>query len=140
SHDELHHSRLARSIRADQTEDFAGADLQRHVLHGDEAAKPLGQAVDDEGGVVGRAHDGSFDFVSRPKKPLGNSKTTMSAIANTTKFDKSPSGRKASLIAMRKSAPRTAPKIVRRPPSTAAMMICTPTVMSIRVPTEAEPR
>src|SRR6516162_8628689 len=122
-HDELHHGRFARSVGADKAEYFSGADLQRHVLHGDETAKPLGQAADDESDAVQGAHDGSFDRVSRPKKPLGNSKTTTSAIANTTKFDKSPSGRRASLIAIKKSAPRAAPRIVRRPPTTAAMMI-----------------
>ena len=40
---------------------------------------------------------------------------------------------------IRNTAPMAAPITVRRPPSTAAMMICTPTEMSTKVPTDAVP-
>src|SRR6202012_5208983 len=120
---------------------FSGAHIERHVLDGNQAAEALGQDRHFEMGVfIGHAHEVSLLRVSRPKKAFGNLSTKTSAMAKTMKFARSPTGRSASLMAMMKIAPSTAPRMVRRPPIPTAMMICTPTVMSMKVPTEAEPR
>src|SRR5580704_10841354 len=140
AHDEFQHRGLAGAVRTDQAEDFSSLDAKRHVLDGNEAAEPLGEAGNLEMGGLGHGQPPSLVRVSRPKKPLGNSSITTSAMAKTTKFARSPIGRSASAMAIMNTAPSTAPRMVRRPPSTAAMMICTPTVMSTKVPTEAEPR
>ena len=50
-----------------------------------------------------------------------------------------PCGRSASVIAIRKIDPTAAPMMVRRPPITAAMITCTPTVIETSVETEAVP-
>ncbi len=64
---------------------------------------------------------------------------TTRAIAETTKVESWPSGRSNSPATIRKIEPIAAPRMVRRPPSTAAMMICTPMPISTVVPTEAVP-
>ena len=64
---------------------------------------------------------------------------TTSAITDTISVASSPSGRSSSPMPIRKMAPIAAPITVRRPPSTAAMMICTPTPTSTKVETEAVP-
>ena len=73
-------------------------DAERHVLDGDQAAEALGEAVDLEMRSSAMLSAGSLLRVSRPKKPLGKNSTTTSAMAKTTKFDRSPSGRSSSLI------------------------------------------
>src|SRR5580704_11239086 len=140
AHDELHHGRFAGTVRTDQAEDLSAFDAQRYVLDGDKAAKALGETGNLQMSGFGHGQPPSLVRVSRPKKPLGNSSTTTSAMVKTTKFARSPIGRSASAAAIINTAPSTAPRMVRRPPSTAAIMTCTPTVMSTKVPTEAEPR
>ena len=44
AHDQLHHGRFAGAVRADQAQNFAGLNAERHVLDGDEAAEALGEA------------------------------------------------------------------------------------------------
>ena len=72
--------------------------------------------------------------------PRRKNRIASNATAETTKVDSSPSGRSASPATIRKIEPMAAPKIVRRPPSTAAMMNCTPMAISTTVPTETVPR
>src|SRR6185312_13779970 len=140
AHDELHYGGFARSVWADQTEYFAAPDIEGNILDRDQTTETLGQVLDLERHVGTHAQALSLLRVSRPKKPLGNTSTTISASANTVKFERSPSGRRSSLIAIRKTAPSAAPRMVRRPPSTAATITWTPTVTSISVPIEAEPK
>src|SRR5271163_3556252 len=105
THDQLHHGGFAGAVRADQAENFPGLNAERHVLDGDKPAEALGEAFDLKMRAACGAHEGSLLRVSRPKKPLGNNSTTTSAMAKTTKFERSPSGRSASLMAMRNTAP-----------------------------------
>src|SRR5689334_8547052 len=121
-HDQFHDGGLARAVRADQAQNFSGSDTQREIFDRDEAAEALGQSVHPE--HVRAAHGDTLPLarVSRPKNPSGNTNTTNNAIANNVKFDRSPTGRRNSVMAIRKTAPNTAPRMVRRPPITAAMM------------------
>src|SRR5580698_1319788 len=122
THDQLHDGGFAGAIRADQAEYFSALDAERHIFHGDETAEALGKAGNFEVRELRHDQPPSLVRVSRPKKPLGKSSTTTSAIAKTTKFARSPIGRSASAMAIIKIAPSAAPRMVRRPPSTAAMM------------------
>src|SRR6202012_6069215 len=81
AHDELHHGGLARSVRADQAEDFAGTDAERDVLDRDQSAKAFGQVLDLERHAHAQAL--SLLRVSRPKQPEGKTSTTIRASANT---------------------------------------------------------
>src|SRR5271170_3319193 len=134
----FHHCRLARPVRPDQTENFASLHGEADVLHGGESAESLVERLDLEKGA--RAHVASLTPLTMPSSPPGKTSTTASAIAETMKVARSPSGRSASPMAIKNTAPSTAPRIVRRPPSTAPMITCTPTVTSMKVPTEAVPR
>ena len=50
----LHRGRLAGAVRADQAEDFAGAQIEAQILDRGQAAEALGQAADlEDGSVVG---------------------------------------------------------------------------------------
>ena len=64
---------------------------------------------------------------------------TASAMAETTKVLSCPIGRSSSSNRIRKIEPRTAPRMVRRPPNTAAMMIWTVIARLTTVSTEAMP-
>ena len=55
-----HRRRLARAVRAEESEHLALRDLEREVVEGHDAAEPLEQVIDDEG--HGRARD-----VMRPR-------------------------------------------------------------------------
>jgi len=48
AHDELHHRRLARAVRADQAEYLAGFDIEADILHRDETAEALRQTAHGE--------------------------------------------------------------------------------------------
>src|ERR1700734_3673545 len=135
----LHHRGLARSIRSDEPENLAGMNREADVLHRREAAEPLLQAIDLERCRAG-AHDASRAPLTMPSSPAGKKRTTKSATADTMKVARSPSGLKLSPSATRNTPPSTAPRMVRRPPKTAPMITCTPTVTSMNVPTEAVPR
>src|SRR5579883_1278144 len=140
-HDQFHHGRFAGTVGADEAKDLAALDLEADILDRDEAAEALLQPADGEKRrVARRAHDVSFVRSSMPRNPFGKSSTTTSAIAETMKVASSPIGRRISPMPMRKTAPSTAPRMVRRPPSTTAMMTCTATPTSTTVPTEAVPR
>ena len=143
AHDRLHRGRLAGSVRADQAEDFAGAQIEIEVLDGGEAAEALGQAADLENRrVVGSRvhHERASRDRAAPRKPPGKNNTTSSATAETMKVASSPVGRRNSPATIRKIAPSAAPSTVRRPPSTAATMTLTPTATSTTVPTDAVPK
>ena len=45
-HDQRHDGRFAGAVRADQADDFAGAQIEAHVLDGDEAAEALAEFAD----------------------------------------------------------------------------------------------
>jgi hypothetical protein len=47
-HDERHHRRFPRPVRADQTEYLAAPQIEAHLLDGDEASEPLRQSADLE--------------------------------------------------------------------------------------------
>src|SRR5215472_9943814 len=136
-HDQLHHSGFAGSIGADNAQDLTGSDIEAQILHRDQAAKSLGQAADLETNWAG--HLASFLWRACPSSPSGKNRMTARANAETTKVLSCPRGRNSSLAPIRKTAPNAAPRMVRRPPSTAAMMIWTAMEMSISVPTEAAP-
>ena len=89
----LHRGRLAGAVRADQAEDFAGAQIEAQVLDRGQAAEALGQAADFENGRVagGRIHHerASRDRAA-PRKPPGKNRTTSSATAETMKVASSP--------------------------------------------------
>src|SRR5271166_1555178 len=139
SEDRFHHCRLARSIRSDQAENLSPLDREADVPDGRQSAEPLEEALDLE--LCGRrAHVASRAPLTMPSNPPGKNRTTASATAETTKVARSPSGRSVSPKATRNTAPRTPPRIVRRPPRTAPTITCTPTVTSMKVPTEAAPR
>ena len=55
AHDEFHDRRLARAVRSDQAQNFAGTDAERHAFDGDQAAETLGEAVDLEMRMLGHA-------------------------------------------------------------------------------------
>src|SRR5580698_10208942 len=137
--DRLHHRRLACSVRPDQLENFAGMNREADVLNRRETAESLLQAVHLK---LGRAlaHVTSRAPLTMPSNPAGKKRTTINATAETMKVARSPSGLNVSPSATRNTAPSTAPRIVRRPPSTAPIMTCTPTVTSMNVPTDAVPR
>src|SRR5579862_5671060 len=135
AHDHLHHSRFAGAVRAYQAEDLAGLNREFQVLDRDQPAEPPGEAAHFE--HRGLAHPRAPP--SMPRKPLGNSRMTRRATTETTRVASSPRGRSASPMTMRKVAPIAAPRTVRRPPSTAAMMICTAIATSMKVPTDAVP-
>jgi hypothetical protein len=44
--DDSHRGGLARAVRAEESEDLAGADVERHAVQRLDVAKPLAQAVD----------------------------------------------------------------------------------------------
>src|SRR6476646_3901332 len=81
AHDRLHRGRLAGTVRTNQAEDLAGAQIEVEVLDGGKAAEALGQAADFENGSVAdsihycRAPCARAD----PRKPLGKNKITSSA-------------------------------------------------------------
>ena len=58
-HDQLHHRGFAGAVRADEAQNFAGADGKRHLLHGDQTAESLGQAGYLQMGAVRHAQPGS---------------------------------------------------------------------------------
>ncbi len=83
-HDQLHHRRLARPVRPDQAEDLARTDREPDVLHRDQAAEPLGQALDLEyRRGVAACHCG-LGRNAKPSTPSGKNKITQSVIAETT--------------------------------------------------------
>ena len=45
AHDQLHHRRLARTVRSDQPENLAGVNVETDVLDGDQTAETLRQAA-----------------------------------------------------------------------------------------------
>ena len=61
-------------------------------------------------------------LASNDKNPPGAIIITASAMRDTTKVDNVPKGLSASVAEIIKIEPNTAPKIVRLPPNTAAMM------------------
>src|SRR5690606_26320626 len=137
--------RFARAVRADQAEDLAAVKIEAEVLHGGQAAEALGQPahLQERCGAVRsngrRRHERAPRASSEPRKPFGKNRMTNSATAETMKVAISPVGRKNSPATIRKMAPSAAPITVRRPPSTAATITCTPTAISTTVPTEAVP-
>src|ERR1700731_2640501 len=142
AHDRLHRGRLAGTVGADQAEDLAGAQIEVEVLDGGEPAEALGKPADFENRSVAdsihycRAPCARAD----PRKPLGKNKITSSATVETMKVANSPVGRRNSPATIRKIAPSAAPSTVRRPPSTAATITCTPAAISTTVPTDAVPK
>jgi carboxypeptidase C (cathepsin A) len=84
--------------------------------------------------------DSSRRRLSSPINPSTENRMTRRATPDTTKVLSCPRGRSASPARIRNIAPMAAPTMVRRPPSTAAMITCTPTATSTTVPTEAVPR
>src|SRR6185437_13793568 len=119
--DRLHRRRLAGAVGADQPQYLARVDAETDILDGDQAAEALGEAGDLEHGRA--AHATPLRRDRRPRKPPGKTRTTTSAMAETTKVARSPTGLSASLAPIRNTAPSTPPMMVRRPPMTAATMI-----------------
>src|ERR1700722_16344526 len=143
SHDRFHRSRFARAVRADQAENFAGAQFEAEVLDGGETAEPFGQAANFENRsvVVGGVHYCRAPCErAAPRKPFGKNRITSNATVETMKVASSPVGRRNSPATIRKIAASAAPSTVRRPPSTAATITCTPTAISTTVPTDAVPK
>ena len=149
-HDQLHHGGFAAAIRADQPQDLAGSDGERHVLDRDQSAEALAQPSHGQAerlrpgtGLAGEGIEQSDVhprcLIAAPNSPAGRNRITTKATAETTKVLSSPSGRRTSPKAISTTAPIAAPTMVRRPPMTAAMITCTPTAMSIKVPGEAVP-
>src|ERR1700738_5131845 len=98
AHDRLHRGRLAGAVRADQTENLAGAHLEAQVLNGGEATEALDQAADFENGSVigGVHHERASRDRAAPRKPPGKNRTTSSATAETMNVASSPVGRRNS--------------------------------------------
>src|SRR6202789_3800375 len=142
AHDGLHRGRLAGTVRTDQAEDLAGAQIEVEVLDGGEAAEELGQPADLENrNVADRIHYCRAPCArTDPRKPLGKNRITSSAQVETMNVANSPVGRRNSPATIRKIAPSAAPNTVRRPPRTAATITCTPTATSTTVPTDAVPK
>src|SRR5271170_1687584 len=141
SHDELHHRGFAGAIGPDQSEDFARPHLEGDVLRRHQPAKTFGQALHCQQRL--QFSECVYDSSRRRSSPISPStenRMTSRATADTTKVLSCPRGRNTSPARIKNMAPIPAPTMVRRPPSTAAMITCTPTATSTTVPTEAVPR
>src|ERR1700751_1875262 len=82
SHDRLHRGRFAGAVRADQAENFTGAQFEAEVLDGGEAAEAFGQAADFENRsfVAGGVHYWRAPCErAAPRKPLGKNRITSNA-------------------------------------------------------------
>ena len=144
-HDQLHHGGLAGSVGADQAEYLPRLDRETHVLDGDQAAEALRQPRHFEHAPVPTIAGGAnWTFMhhpfgaaacqGNPPARTGSQPAQRPTRRNVLSW---PSGRSTSPAPTRNTAPSTAPRMVRRPPSTAAMITCTPTAMSITVPGDA---
>src|SRR5271170_3581584 len=74
----LHHRRLARPVRPDQTENLASLHGKADVLHGGKPAEALIESLDLEKGA--RAHVACPAPLTMPSSPPGKTSTTASAI------------------------------------------------------------
>src|SRR5260370_1799229 len=148
AHPALHRRRFSRAVRPDQAKDLTGMQIETQILDGGKRAEPLGQAADVENGRVcdSLVH---HEFIHQerasrdkaaPRKPPGKNSTTSRATAETMNVASSPVGLRNSPATIRKMAPSAAPSTVRRPPSTADTMTCTPTATPTTVPTDAVPK
>ena len=98
---------LARAVRTDQRQDFAGAQRERDAAHGVDAAIGFGQAFDrekwgcdahsaDSIGLASKGDPGGDDFLRRcasissmPTMPLGKTTTISTMKPPSTSFDRS---------------------------------------------------
>ena len=78
SEDRFHHCRLARSVRADQAENFSGRDREADVLDRRQPAETLEEALDLQPGRR-CAHVASRAPLTMPSNPPGKKSTTVSA-------------------------------------------------------------
>ena len=99
----------------------------------------MSTVVNEPGAAVARQRTYDADALAAQFVAARTANGVASATAATTNVLICPSGRRNSPATMRKIEPSTAPSIVRRPPSTAAMMICTPMPISTTVLTDAVP-
>ena len=121
AHDQRHDGGFAGAVRTDQPDDFAGPKIEADVLDGDDAAKALVEFADLQ---TYRAGHSAFAPVQRvAEQAIGKEQDDRQRHGGHTKVLSWPSGRRNSLATIRNTAPSAAPRMVRRPPSTAAMMI-----------------
>ena len=68
-HDQRHHRRLAGAVRADQPDDFAGAQIETHVLDGDHAAETFAELAHLQADRAG--HSRSLRVQRVAEQPFG---------------------------------------------------------------------
>src|SRR4029077_20064899 len=80
--DRVEQGRLARAIRADQREHLAALRVERHIIHGDEAAEPLRHVLDLQDELLGRA--------GGPRSDGGDGHDPVSAVTSSRVWSSGP--------------------------------------------------